>query len=87
MSSVTVARDFRAGGALTESWPHHKVESRAVRVCLSVCMYKTFWYSRAKLGGLNIMGPLLRSKAPKSAPVHGLRSLVDPLWRFAHRLD
>ena len=79
---------IRAGGALTEVGRHHKVESRAVRVCVSVvcCLLsKTIRHSRAKLSGFGFMGQLLRSKGPKSAPIGGIRSFVNPLAKVAHR--
>ena len=78
--------NYRAGGALTEVGRHHKVESRAVCVCcVWLCPYKTIRHSRAKLSGFGFMGQLLRSKGPKSAPIGGVRSFVNPLAKVAHR--
>ena len=53
-------------------------------VCLFVCLSKTIRHSGAKLSGFGFMGQLLRSKAPKSSPIGGVRSFVDPLAKVAH---
>ena len=74
------------------SWPtsQGRIESCCPRlsvVCclLCVCPYKTIRHSRAKLSGFGFMGQLLRSKGPKSSPIGGVRSFVNPLAKVAHR--
>ena len=67
------------------TWPK-SVSCPRLFVCLSVCCpYKTIRHSRAKLGGFEFMGQLLRSKGLKSSPIGGVRSFVNPLAKVAHR--
>ena len=68
------------------SWPtsQGRIES-CPRLSVVCCVSKTIRHSRAKLSGFGFMGQLLRSKGPKSSPIGGVRSFVNPLAKVAHR--